>query len=344
MRPSREIPTNVNAVRPADIKVVAALGDSLTSANGAGAEDPVAIILQYRGLAFQIGGDKNLSTHVTIPNILKAFNPNVFGASYGIGTQNVYEISQLNIGQPGARAGDLAKQARELVSRMQTHAEVDFQNDWKLVNIFIGGNDICAYCHDPNNWSGAHFGERIAEAVQILYDQVPRVIVSVTSMLHLEMVRQIDQGELFCQGLHLFECKCESDKNFTNAEIDAACTSYQVAELSLQTSGKFEKEDFTLVIQPFFNEIRNPPMQNGHVMLSLFCPDCFHFAQLGHAHVATWLWKNIMEPVGSKTIMADLSTPPPLACPDTTCPFIRTVQNSASCGQFYTEPADDVIH
>ena len=36
MRPSATVPTSVNAVRPADIKVVGALGDSLTvgSANG----------------------------------------------------------------------------------------------------------------------------------------------------------------------------------------------------------------------------------------------------------------------------------------------------------------------
>ena len=25
---------------------------------------------------------------------------------------------------------------------------VDFQNDWKLVTLFIGGNDLCQYCND----------------------------------------------------------------------------------------------------------------------------------------------------------------------------------------------------
>jgi hypothetical protein len=44
------------------------IGITFQAANGAAAEDPAAIILQYRGLAFQIGGDKNLSTHVTIPS------------------------------------------------------------------------------------------------------------------------------------------------------------------------------------------------------------------------------------------------------------------------------------
>lgn len=26
--------------------------------------------------------------------------------------------------------------------------EVDFENDWKLVTIFVGGNDLCHYCMD----------------------------------------------------------------------------------------------------------------------------------------------------------------------------------------------------
>lgn len=25
---------------------------------------------------------------------------------------------------------------------------VDFQNDWKLVTLFIGGNDLCQYCNN----------------------------------------------------------------------------------------------------------------------------------------------------------------------------------------------------
>uniref|UniRef100_A0A914YY47 Uncharacterized protein n=1 Tax=Panagrolaimus superbus TaxID=310955 RepID=A0A914YY47_9BILA len=75
MAPSATVPSSVHALRPADIKVVAALGDSLTAANGAGApkEDAVAILLQYRGLAFQGGGDKGINEHVTIPRKVSIF-------------------------------------------------------------------------------------------------------------------------------------------------------------------------------------------------------------------------------------------------------------------------------
>ncbi|CAJ0609708.1 unnamed protein product [Cylicocyclus nassatus] len=123
MKPSKKIPTNVNSVRPADIKVVMALGDSLTAANGAGAEDPLAVVLQYRGLAFQAGGDKTLDEHVTIPNVLKAYNPKLFGYSNGIGSPNVWEIARLNVAMPGAEAHDLPGQAQQLVGLLQAHPE-----------------------------------------------------------------------------------------------------------------------------------------------------------------------------------------------------------------------------
>lgn len=40
-------------------------------------------------------------------------------------------------------------QARLLVDRMKSGKEgVDFVNDWKVITMFIGGNDLCDYCGD----------------------------------------------------------------------------------------------------------------------------------------------------------------------------------------------------
>lgn len=40
-------------------------------------------------------------------------------------------------------------QARLLVERMKSGKEgIDFQNDWKVITMFIGGNDLCDYCKD----------------------------------------------------------------------------------------------------------------------------------------------------------------------------------------------------
>uniref|UniRef100_A0A914CKI5 Phospholipase B1, membrane-associated n=1 Tax=Acrobeloides nanus TaxID=290746 RepID=A0A914CKI5_9BILA len=340
MAPSKTTPTSVHSVRPADIKLIMALGDSLTAANGAGAIDPLEILLQYRGLAFLAGGDKGLDEHVSIPNILAKYNPNIFGQSHGICAADVLNCAYLNIAQPGAKAEDLPGQATILVQRFtdNDYPNVDKDNDWKLLSIFIGGNDICNYCRDPTTMNATEFAEHIADAVKIIHDNIPRVLVSLTTMLHLEMIKQIDKRDFMCSEFHLLgECKCDAWQNFTTADIADMCVKYEQAEVALQDGRFDDKDDFTLVNQVFFNNATEPPrLANGTVNLDFFAPDCFHFSQLGHAIVSTYVWNNMLEPVGSKNTQANLSVPTTLNCPDPSCPFIRTTKNSQNCAQYLT--------
>uniref|UniRef100_A0A7E4W038 Phospholipase B1, membrane-associated n=1 Tax=Panagrellus redivivus TaxID=6233 RepID=A0A7E4W038_PANRE len=340
MAASKTNPKNVHSVRPADIKLVMALGDSLTAANGAGALDPLEIILQYRGLAFLAGGDKNLSTHITVPNILKQFNPRLFGQSTGIGGADVWHSAQLNSAVPGAHAKDLPSQALDLVQKLNAHPnDYDLNNDWKLLNIFIGGNDVCGYCRDPAGNTPEQFKAHIERAIEIIQSHVPKVIVNLVTMLHLEMVRQIDREQYFCKAIHVDECKCESNTSFTNDQISKVCTDLQRVEKEIETEGKYERDDFTVVTQPFFNDVTVPPKKpDGSIMIEFFCPDCFHFSQSGHAIVSSYVWQNMMEAVGSKTTKADLGVAiTNLKCPDAACPFIRTTKNSKDCSKYLTQ-------
>lgn len=87
------------------------------------------------------------------------------------------------------------------------------QNDWKLLNIFIGGNDLCAWCHNPvrhsnishvqNGYSAEDFVTNIQNAIRVIKNSVPRVLVNLVTMFQFEMVRKVDDGQGFCQGLHL---------------------------------------------------------------------------------------------------------------------------------------------
>lgn len=44
---------------------------------------------------------------------------------------------------------NILSQAKELVNRLQSDRKMDVDNDWKLITLFIGGNDLCAFCKDP---------------------------------------------------------------------------------------------------------------------------------------------------------------------------------------------------
>ncbi|PAV89970.1 hypothetical protein WR25_02832 [Diploscapter pachys] len=104
------------------------------------------------------------------------------------------------------------------------------------------------------------------------------------------------------------------------------------------SSGRFEADDFTFVVQPFFNGITDPPyLLDGEVDLTFFAPDCFHFSAYGYANVAMHLWNTIIQPVGQKQTKVNLSDHTvALHCPSPNCPFFQTSKNSKDCAKFYT--------
>jgi phospholipase B1, membrane-associated len=75
-----------------------------------------------------------------MPNILRKFNPSLVGVS--VGNDFVLTTKQgqgLNVAVSGQEANHLPEQARLLVNRLKEHSSIDYQNDWKLITVFIGG-------------------------------------------------------------------------------------------------------------------------------------------------------------------------------------------------------------
>ncbi|GMT15672.1 hypothetical protein PFISCL1PPCAC_6969, partial [Pristionchus fissidentatus] len=321
MKRSKVPPKSVHSLRYADIDIIAAIGDSITAANGAGADpnDPVAVLIQYRGLAFSMGGDSTLEQHVTLTNILKKFNPSLFGYSMGTGSANVWQTARLNAAVPGAVSGDLVGQANDLVRRIKEHPDVEIINKWKLVHIFIGGNDLCAWCDHQDTEAPEQFRDNIRAAVRILQEHLPKTVVVLTGILDFSLLRRVDVNSKFCKTLHRDECPCEVNSKVSDQALHDASFQYMQREQELQDSGEFDTtDDFTLVVQPFFEGLTDVPrLPNGDPDLTLFAPDCFHFSQYGHAMVAKNLWNNLNEPVGAKARTAELTnTEIPLVCPD----------------------------
>lgn len=78
-------PDNINEVKPGDIDVIAALGDSITAANGALSSGLLHLFIENRGISWSIGGRDYWGKYLTLPNILKLYNPNLYGYSVGDG-------------------------------------------------------------------------------------------------------------------------------------------------------------------------------------------------------------------------------------------------------------------
>ncbi|XP_014805943.1 PREDICTED: phospholipase B1, membrane-associated [Calidris pugnax] len=345
--PSSPPPTSVHSLKPADVKIIAALGDSLTAGTGIASDGLLDLETQYRGLSWSIGGDASLENVTTLPNIFREFNVTILGYSTGIGNEN-NSNAFLNQAVPGAEAEHLPAQARNLVRLMKTDPRINFSADWKLITVFIGGNDVCNSCKDPNHYSAVNFIRRIQETLDILHEQVPKALVSLVDVMDLLPLRQLfTDTEVQCPTYmadYLCSCVLTGEENSPNLTMVRKVTrDYQLGIRRLVESGRYDThENFTVTIQPFLQNPKLPLGQDGHPDVSYFSPDCFHPSQKGHSQLAKALWNAVLQPVGQKTDSFDFAADIVLDCPTQNNQFLATYKNSN-----YTyppvEPTDEPV-
>ncbi|XP_042552573.1 phospholipase B1, membrane-associated [Dipodomys spectabilis] len=333
--PSDMIPTSVHRLKPADIKVIGALGDSLTAGNGAGSRVGAIldVLTQYRGLSWSCGGDQNISTVTTLANILREFNPSLKGFSVGTGKETT-SGAFLNQAVAGAKSEDLAVQARRLVDLMKNDTRIHFQEDWKIITLFIGGNDLCDSCTDPVHHSPQNFTANIRKALDILHAEVPRAFVNLVKALEIINLRELYlENKVSCPRLilrSLCPCVLKFDDNSTElASLVEINRKYQEGTHELIESGRYDtRDDFTVVVQPFFEKVEMPKTSEGLPDSSFFAPDCFHFSSKAHARAASALWKNMLQPVGQKTTRHNFEDKVNVMCPNQVWPYLSTYKNN----------------
>ncbi|KAJ8309413.1 hypothetical protein KUTeg_014287 [Tegillarca granosa] len=156
-----------------------------------------------------VGGDGSVDEYHTLPNIIKKFSPNLKGFSVNKGKVDSTN-ARLNVAVPGNKSSyisfvvyrDMPGQARLLVQRMNEDPEIDMDNDWKIITVFIGGNDLCDYCDDPAQYSAETYKGNIQEALDILHENVPKAFVNLVEVLNIANVNQLNSNPI-CDVLHL---------------------------------------------------------------------------------------------------------------------------------------------
>ncbi|NWS98242.1 PLB1 Phospholipase, partial [Mionectes macconnelli] len=89
------------------------------------------------------------------------------------------------------------------------------------------------------------------------------------------------------------------------------------------------REDFAVVMQPFFRNTLLPLDSISRPDLSFFAADCFHFSVRGYGEMAMALWNNMLEPVGEKQTYNNFTLDrSKLKCPNSEKPFLFTRRNS----------------
>ena len=171
------------------------MGDSITAAAGGNAKTILGLLTEYRERSWSIGGKSDLEEITTLPNVFKKFNAALKGASM---KNNVIlsgkEGKGLNVAVSGDESNDIPTQAARLVQRFRESKEIDFENDWKLVTIFIGGNDLCRYGTNKELHSPQRYIDEIKQGIDILYKELPRTFVNLVSSIDSTQVKDLNIG------------------------------------------------------------------------------------------------------------------------------------------------------
>ncbi|XP_054743812.1 phospholipase B1, membrane-associated [Anastrepha obliqua] len=325
-------PTSVHQLRPGDIDVIASVGDSLSAGNGIMSVGVVDIMNEYRAFSFSGGGYGDWRTYLTLPNILRVFNPNLYGYS----TENELTIdstSHLNIAEPMIMSRDLPFQASILIDRLRQNPNVNMENHWKLLTIFVGNNDICSdMCHHDNMTDFLYRHEiDMRRTLTLLRDNVPRLLVNIITVPNMVVsIYPMRNAPFRCFVVHHLGCHCVFSHAVGERELHRAydyIKKWQEVDQYIAQLPEFQTNDFAVVYQPFLSHVSTPTKENGETDYRYFASDCFHFSQFGHASMANSLWNNMLQPLGQKRqdMVPAFSE---IECPNEQHPFIATLYNS----------------
>ncbi|XP_046590027.1 phospholipase B1, membrane-associated isoform X9 [Neodiprion lecontei] len=329
---SPEPPTSVHKLRPGDIDVIAAMGDSLTAGFGAVATQFPHVVVENRGVSWSGGGQSSWREYLTLPNIIKVFNPNLIG--YALSDSfTTHKESQLNVAEGLAMSADMPFMAQVLIKRIKHDPRINLKTHWKMISLLIGPNDFCSemcYQSSPSSILAKHRSDLIT-VFRILRDNLPRTIVALIPPPNLKVLVEFTKRQPICDIAVDVECSCLFGLRWQwrKKEFYAIMREWQKIEEEVATLPEFQREDFAIVLQPFTTNISFPVTTSGLTDFTYSSADCFHLSQKGYARAANALWNNLMEPVGRKSRNWQ-NIFERFLCPTSKRPYISTMKNSIS--------------
>lgn len=293
--------TNVRKLRPGNIKVAMAMGDSITAGFAMKGIFPTNF-LEYRDYVYSIGGAEGAQT---LPNWLKTYNPDIKGVAESW-TWPLTKGAWLNAGVSMARVEELLPQVDYLVNELNTtyKGEVNFNEDWKLLTLFIGANNICPACKNSSKSTPEHFEKHLRATLEMIHAKIPRVFVNLITIFNISGVWDAGQKSEYCKMLWtgVTECSCLTTGKASDREA-MDVTSVKFNQVSQKLAKEFSdiSETFTVVVQPGLTGI--PIGKFGVDFLSHL--DCFHPALSANEAFTYLVWNNMMTPVGKKETSPD---------------------------------------
>lgn len=136
---------------------------------------------------FSVGGDKG---EYTIPNYLAAWtNASNKGPPTGY-TLPLSRGKQLDNAVSGSKTQELDDQISRLVHLLKAEKYKDIRDEWKLITLFIGANNVCVLCEPPMTTlpglaEADVFEDNVRQALTRIKDEVPKSFVNLVALFNV---------------------------------------------------------------------------------------------------------------------------------------------------------------
>ncbi|KAG1176438.1 hypothetical protein G6F70_005064 [Rhizopus microsporus] len=304
-------------LRPNDIKSVIALGDSITAGFGMmSGRPPFSTILEYRGKSFSVGGDPG---EYTLPNFLSTYADELKGSPEGI-TLPLSRGKDLNNAITGAKCQDLDQQVDRLIRVLKKKEYKDIRDEWKLITIFIGANNICVLCTPPMttlpDLSAADVFERnLRSVLERIRQDVGKSFVNLVGLFNVSGVYEATRGDPYCELIwdpaHMAICSCVQQDTKQRLAADKLIDEYNKRLQKLEREYKDkDKQTFGISYQPGFTQF-----DVGKYKQAYFSGvDCFHPNKCAN--------QNMFSNPQEKNKIYDLESLE-IVCPSPTRPYVQ---------------------
>jgi len=303
----REKANSVNQLQPGDIDIILSLGGALSAGVAANAKSIPGLFKSNKIYSFSIGGKFPVHNMLTLPSILKRFNPSLKGA--------VSQEENFSTLHYGSSIRNLPLRASNLVRKLKNRRDINFESSWKLLTMSLDFDDFCVACHLAAGWDD-HI-KAVVEALDILHAKVPRLFVNLVLAPNVTQLYSLPSSRR-CSKLFWKQCEClelNSEERNKVLEMQIDFKEYLFKLVQKYT----HSPNFTVVIQPFWTDVYQD-------LDGLFSQDCFHLSTAGHEFAAINLWNNMLQPVNMKNTKWRLAKS--LRCPTQLYPYLFTPINS----------------
>lgn len=298
-----------------------AVGDSITTGFGI-----LGALNETRGSSFSMGGD---SGAITLPNFIKYFNPALVGYSkgtypaevcYGDNCPSVRYYPNTdanNAAKSGSMVFDMVStQLNYLIRQANQNPLINVQQDWKVLTIMIGANDLCASCSFNLTYLSADDYEmNLMGTLERIRASLPRTFVNIIPGFNISQAYDLSLKTPRCANITrplFIQCDClfKPENGAIRKDIDSRIAAFNQKAINVASYYQRKAYDnFAVVVHPFLMNTQLSTISSSFISRL----DCFHPSKPGQEALATALWNSMLTPAAKKKTSLNMSDVP--ICP-----------------------------